>query len=140
MNVEARVLSPRSRSLFKQAGLAWQRTPAGKHLPLADRHGRQPQVPTERPARRTAAQQSSPSTNDSDWQSALRQWARTALRQGARGLLDEASPTFERILLEAALEQAGGRKRDAAELLGWGRNTLARKLKELGMEEQTEED
>lgn len=70
----------------------------------------------------------------SDWQNALRQWAQNTLSQGAQGILNEATPAFERILLEAALQQAGGRKRDAADLLGWGRNTLTRKLKELGID------
>ncbi|MYE82428.1 MAG: nitrogen regulation protein NR(I), partial [Gammaproteobacteria bacterium] len=50
---------------------------------------------------------------------------------GARGILTAALPAFERVLLEAAHEQTGGRKRDAAGLLGWGRNTLTRKLAEL---------
>ena len=36
-------------------------------------------------------------------------------------------------MIEAALSHTGGRKRDAAELLGWGRNTLTRKLKELNI-------
>jgi two-component system nitrogen regulation response regulator GlnG len=36
-------------------------------------------------------------------------------------------------MIEAALKQTVGRRRDAAELLGWGRNTLTRKIKELGM-------
>ena len=40
---------------------------------------------------------------------------------------------FERSLIEVALELTHGKKRDAAELLGWGRNTLTRKLKELGL-------
>jgi len=49
-----------------------------------------------------------------------------------------AVPTFERALIETALSHTNGRKRDAAELLGWGRNTLTRKLKELGMREEEE--
>ena len=42
-------------------------------------------------------------------------------------------PAFERIMIEAALKHTGGRKRDAALLLGWGRNTLTRKIHELGL-------
>jgi two-component system nitrogen regulation response regulator GlnG len=38
-------------------------------------------------------------------------------------------------MIESALAHTRGRKRDAAELLGWGRNTLTRKMKELGMSE-----
>jgi len=68
-----------------------------------------------------------------DWQAALRHWARQQLGGGSRRLLDEALPAFERILIETALQHTGGRRQDAALLLGWGRNTLTRKLKELGM-------
>jgi two-component system nitrogen regulation response regulator GlnG len=42
-------------------------------------------------------------------------------------------PAFERSMIEWPWRTRGGRKRDAAELLGWGRNTLTRKMKELGM-------
>jgi two-component system nitrogen regulation response regulator GlnG len=66
-----------------------------------------------------------------DWQGVLRQWAQQQLAGGAEQLLDEALPDFERVLIEVALQQTGGRRQDAARLLGWGRNTLTRKLKEL---------
>lgn len=67
------------------------------------------------------------------WQKALRQLAANALQQGATNILSELTPEFERVLLETALEHAAGRRGDAAALLGWGRNTLTRKLKELGI-------
>jgi two-component system nitrogen regulation response regulator GlnG len=38
-------------------------------------------------------------------------------------------------MIDVALEFTGGRRQEAARLLGWGRNTLTRKIKELGMEE-----
>ncbi|WP_339618015.1 nitrogen regulation protein NR(I) [uncultured Gilvimarinus sp.] len=68
-----------------------------------------------------------------DWEKALRHWADQALARGHHQLLSEAVPTFEKALIETALKYTAGRKRDAANLLGWGRNTLTRKLKELGM-------
>jgi len=68
-----------------------------------------------------------------DWEKALRHWADQALARGQEDILSEAVPTFERALIETALKHTAGRKRDAANLLGWGRNTLTRKLKELGM-------
>ena len=49
-------------------------------------------------------------------------------------LLKEALPAFERIMIEVALARTGGRRQDAARLLGWGRNTLTRKIKELDMD------
>lgn len=70
-----------------------------------------------------------------DWENALRHWADQALARGQNDILSEAVPTFERALIETALKHTAGRKRDAANLLGWGRNTLTRKLKELGMSE-----
>ncbi|WP_066960286.1 nitrogen regulation protein NR(I) [Microbulbifer sp. Q7] len=78
-------------------------------------------------------QQGAASEAPQDWQKALRLWADQALATGQREILSEAVPAFERALIEIALKHTAGRKRDAAELLGWGRNTLTRKLKELGM-------
>lgn len=71
-----------------------------------------------------------------NWEKSLRTWASRRLAQikpGDAGLLDSAVPRFERIMIESALKQTGGRKRDASILLGWGRNTLTRKINELGM-------
>ncbi len=65
------------------------------------------------------------------WQKDLRHWVDQELAAGKSSILDQAVPQFERIMIEAALSHTGGRKRDAAMLLGWGRNTLTRKLKEL---------
>ena len=53
--------------------------------------------------------------------------------QGKHHILRQAVPLFERTMIEVALEHTRGRKRDAAELLGWGRNTLTRKMKDLDM-------
>lgn len=69
----------------------------------------------------------------SNWQDNLRRWADQELMVGRDKLLDRAVPQFERIMIEAALRHTHGRRRDAANLLGWGRNTLTRKIKELGM-------
>jgi len=68
------------------------------------------------------------------WEAALKSWANRQLAEGEEGLLNEALPAFERIMIEAALARTGGRRQDAARLLGWGRNTLTRKIKELDME------
>jgi two-component system nitrogen regulation response regulator GlnG len=68
------------------------------------------------------------------WEAALKSWASRQLAEGEEGLLDEALPAFERIMIEAALARTGGRRQDAARLLGWGRNTLTRKIKELEMD------
>jgi two-component system, NtrC family, nitrogen regulation response regulator GlnG len=70
-----------------------------------------------------------------DWEKSLRAWADRTLAAGGKNILDDAVPAFERTMIEVALKHTGGRRRDAANLLGWGRNTLTRKIKELGMEE-----
>ena len=66
-----------------------------------------------------------------DWQGQLRAWAARQLAAGSGRLLDDALPAFEKILIDAALQHTGGRRQDAAKLLGWGRNTLTRKIREL---------
>ncbi|ODS23729.1 nitrogen regulation protein NR(I) [Candidatus Endobugula sertula] len=66
-----------------------------------------------------------------EWDKHLRYWAYQVFAQGRKNILKEAVPVFEKILINAALQHTSGHKSDAAELLGWGRNTLARKLKEL---------
>jgi two-component system nitrogen regulation response regulator GlnG len=67
------------------------------------------------------------------WRTGLRQLIEQKLAHGESNILEQLNPEFERILLEAALVHTGGRKQEAALKLGWGRNTLTRKLKELGM-------
>ncbi len=67
---------------------------------------------------------------DIDWEKLLFQNMMQRLNRGETRILDALTPKFESIALAAALEKTEGRKKDAAELLGWGRNTLTRKLKE----------
>ena len=63
-----------------------------------------------------------------EWDDALAAWARARLAEGEGGLHAKALERFERALFEAALEHTGGRRAEAAQRLGLGRNTLARKL------------
>lgn len=69
-----------------------------------------------------------------DWQSLLAGWADKQLQAGQQNILNDAAICFERILLERALHHTHGHKQEAARKLGWGRNTLTRKLKELGID------
>jgi two-component system nitrogen regulation response regulator GlnG len=78
-----------------------------------------------------------------DWERALRSWASerlTSLGREDAGILHDALPRFERIMIQEALKQTSGRKRDASILLGWGRNTLTRKISELGIADANLED
>lgn len=68
------------------------------------------------------------------WTLGLTQWALQAINEPEKTLLAVALPEFERALIRVALAHSAGRRQDAARLLGWGRNTLTRKLRELGME------
>jgi len=70
---------------------------------------------------------------DADWAAALASWAERASSAATQPLLDAALPQFERVLIRAALDRTHGHRQEAARLLGWGRNTLTRKLKALGM-------
>jgi len=74
-------------------------------------------------------------STDEDWVVPLRRWAEHRLGRGEENLLDTAMPDFERVMIESALKKTGGHRQEAARLLGWGRNTLTRKIKELGMED-----
>ena len=73
------------------------------------------------------------------WEGALRDWLRGRMSSADSGVLDEATPMFERVVIETALAHTGGRRGQAAKVLGWGRNTLTRKIQELGMSEPEEE-
>jgi two-component system nitrogen regulation response regulator GlnG len=74
----------------------------------------------------------------SDWVSALEHEAERRLLRGETGILDELSRQFERSLISKALERTGGRRIEAAALLGMGRNTITRKIHELGLDEGPE--
>jgi two-component system nitrogen regulation response regulator GlnG len=74
-----------------------------------------------------------------DWAEALARTAQARLARGEHGILDDLGAEFERTLIRVALNHTGGRKIEAANLLGWGRNTLTRKIQELGMEAEGEE-
>ena len=77
--------------------------------------------------------QVSQNNHNQSWQQALATWAEQSLQTGETDILQTATPEFERVLLKAALNHSGGKKIAAANLLGWGRNTLTRKLQQLGI-------
>ncbi len=72
-----------------------------------------------------------PQMEEVDWQSGLKQWANRQLSDGQTDLLGMAQPAVERILIQCALNKTQDRRQEAARLIGWGRNTLTRKIKEL---------
>ncbi len=70
-----------------------------------------------------------------DWTGVLADAARAALQRGDEGIMDVFMAQFERTMIVQALEHTHGRRIEAATLLGIGRNTLTRKIQELGLEE-----
>ncbi|TSA51121.1 MAG: nitrogen regulation protein NR(I) [Nitrosomonadales bacterium] len=69
------------------------------------------------------------------WQETLAQEVADALNRGEKNILETLTHQFERILITKALEHTGGRRIEAAGQLGMGRNTLTRKIQELGIGE-----
>lgn len=76
-----------------------------------------------------------PAAAISNWQSMLANWADQKFENGDAEILQDATPQFERVLIEVAMKKTGGKRQRAAKLLGWGRNTLTRKIQELHMYE-----
>ncbi|MCY4212999.1 MAG: nitrogen regulation protein NR(I) [Gammaproteobacteria bacterium] len=80
--------------------------------------------------------EASPPSEAGNWEDALAKWAGKALaKEDGEPLLNQAMPAFESTLIRAALARTGGRRVEAAERLGWGRNTLTRKIAELRLTE-----
>ncbi|MGB5627863.1 MAG: nitrogen regulation protein NR(I) [Woeseiaceae bacterium] len=69
-----------------------------------------------------------------EWTRVLAAWAERQLRSSEEPLLEKAIPEFEKTLIEIAMARTNGHRQEAARLLGWGRNTLARKMKALHLD------
>ena len=85
------------------------------------------------PQTKTIQANTSANKENSTWQELLRAWVDSKLKSGEHDILAEAVPEFEKIMLEATLTFTGNHKQESAKLLGWGRNTLTRKIKELNI-------
>ncbi|MCG3169752.1 MAG: DNA-binding transcriptional regulator NtrC [Pseudomonadales bacterium] len=133
LGCESKLLLPETESFM--AGLAWpgnvrQLENACRWITVMA-SGREVHV-DDLPPELTAPDEAVMSTGG-DWLPPLRAWAEAELRRGNARLLDSAVPRFETTMIEVALAHTQGRRGEAAELLGWGRNTLTRKIKELGL-------
>ncbi|MDH3375282.1 MAG: nitrogen regulation protein NR(I), partial [Gammaproteobacteria bacterium] len=70
-----------------------------------------------------------------EWTQSLAMWAEGQLSANSGGpLLDAALPEFEKTLIQIAMTRTNGHRQEAAKLLGWGRNTLTRKMKSLQLD------
>ncbi|BCE03436.1 nitrogen regulation protein NR(I) [Marinicellulosiphila megalodicopiae] len=140
LKVESKILAPESEVFL--SGLDWpgnvrQLQNICRWLTVMA-SGREVHV-SDLPPELTKTQTERAPQND-DWQQSLKFWAEKELAGGHQSLLDEALPAFEKIMIEAALKHTAGRKKDASIWLGWGRNTLTRKIKELGIEDNQEDE
>jgi two-component system nitrogen regulation response regulator GlnG len=137
LDMEPKVLSQEAAAVFYQ--LAWPGNvrelenicrwltvmAAGREVLLSDLP---PELKAEPAVKETPPQ--------GDWPQMLKRWSERELKAGHQSILQQAIPDFEMAMIETALAHTGGRKKDAAKLLGWGRNTLTRKLQEYRMESQ----
>ncbi|MEI6353645.1 MAG: nitrogen regulation protein NR(I) [Methylococcus sp.] len=98
---------------------------AGKDVHLDD-------LPPElfKPPREVGGQESA----GLDWQEALKDWVDQELKLGRVNIAKEAIESAEGILITRALGATRGRRQEAAKLLGYGRNTLTRKITELELD------
>ena len=69
----------------------------------------------------------------SSWEDSLSSWLKNISKDFDGELSNIANNKIEKILINVALERTNGKKNEAAKLLGWGRNTLAKKMKEMGI-------
>jgi len=91
-------------------------------------------APAAGPAPAAAAASASPAAAGADWEEALQAEALALLASGRHDVWDELSRRFERKLILTALGATRGRRIEAAQKLGIGRNTITRKIQELGLE------
>ena len=78
----------------------------------------------------------SEAATETSWESALRAHAEALLDVDSSDIVPHLKSQFDRSLLEAALVRTNYSRRGASKLLGWSRNTVARKIKELGIEDE----
>jgi two-component system, NtrC family, nitrogen regulation response regulator GlnG len=82
----------------------------------------------------TASDAGSAATPQGDWLTQLHDLTRAKLKGNEPDVMDQLAAQFERSVIQAALLQTGGRRVEAAQRLGIGRNTITRKIAELGID------
>ena len=79
---------------------------------------------SERKIRRSTSQ-----TPGDDWQSGFSQWLSEIYQSKSENMLEIIEPALDKVMIDFALEKTGGKKQEAAKVLGLGRNTLTKKIK-----------
>ena len=67
--------------------------------------------------------------NNENWRSGLSNWLSEIYQSNSENMLEIIEPELDKVIIDFALEKAGGKKQDAAKVLGIGRNTLSKKIK-----------
>ncbi len=86
-------------------------------------------LPPEIVPGKTEASPSNEASTSAHWRTSMKQELAIATQSGDEDALQRIQDELEQILIELALDLTQGHKQDAAKLLGWGRNTITRKLK-----------
>ena len=68
-------------------------------------------------------------TPGDDWQSGFSQWLSEIYQSKSENMLEIIEPALDKVMIDFALEKTGGKKQEAAKVLGLGRNTLTKKIK-----------
>ena len=71
----------------------------------------------------------SPQSQDDGWKSGFSQWLGEIYKSNSENMLEIIEPTLDKVMIDFALEKTGGKKQEAAKVLGLGRNTLTKKIK-----------
>ncbi|MBT3348405.1 MAG: nitrogen regulation protein NR(I), partial [Thiotrichales bacterium] len=136
LNVEEKILLPETISYLKN--LSWtgnvrqlENTCRWITVMAPSQQVRIDDLPPELQKEGSSVKNSTSTEGGSDWESALRQYLNSLSEDQCAEKMQQTIPTVESILIEAALEKRGGKIQDAAKLLGWGRNTLSRKMRGL---------
>ena len=70
-----------------------------------------------------------PQAQSDDWQSGFSQWLGEIYQSNSENMLEIIEPALDKVMIDFALEITGGKKQEAAKVLGLGRNTLSKKIK-----------
>ena len=70
-----------------------------------------------------------PQIQSDDWQSGFSQWLGEIYQSNSENMLEIIEPTLDKVMIDFALKKTGGKKQEAAKVLGLGRNTLTKKIK-----------
>ncbi|MDD4914106.1 MAG: nitrogen regulation protein NR(I) [Methylococcales bacterium] len=137
LNTEIKVLKPETEQLLsslKWPGNVRQLENICRWLTVMA-SGREIHIEDLPPELTQPSHESPASNNHANWEATVSNWIRQQLTSGKIDIAKYAIPTMETLLIEAALQHTHGRKHEAAILLGYGRNTLTRKLKDLNIKE-----